>query len=141
MITFLPYANVKKSIEALDVNTLRQQRIDAKSILNILSGKHPNRGLHYHPAVMMWRGCEEMLKGYLEECVMEYIRRGRVNRMVTPSVNYPQTRVPYWWGGPMHGTHRAALMKQNPGWYNKFGWKEPSGQKIHWPIKSNGKLK
>jgi len=141
MITFLPHANVKKSIECLDTNTLGQQRIDIRTILDTLNPKHPSKHLRWHPAVRMWRGYEIMLKGLLDECVMEYMRRGRRNRMVISRVNYAQMRIPLWWGGPTHGTHRVALMKKNPSWYNQFGWKEPSGQKIHWPIKSNGNLK
>jgi hypothetical protein len=69
MQTFLPYANVKKSVKCLDSKRLGKQRVEAFQILNILLNRTKTSGWRNHPAVKMWKGHENALKVYFNESV------------------------------------------------------------------------
>ena len=133
LVTFLPYPSIRKSVSILDTFTLRNQRIIAKLILNTLDPKHSDKLMSIHPGVEMWRGYEEMLKGYLDDCTMEWMARGYPNTMITQKVHYAKMRIPRWWAKKeIHSSHRAMLLKKNPKYYSKFKWKD-SNDRILWP--------
>lgn len=145
MQTFLPYASLKKSAQALDFRRLGKQRVEARQILDILVNNKTG-GWSHHPAVKMWRGHEQTLAAYYNCCIQEWIRRGYENNMVRWYIA-PATKLVYpdWFGGRIHSSHRAALLykaavywdtyKDGPSrsmiaarteleWYDQFGWTE-----------------
>lgn len=146
MQTFLPYLDFKKCAQVLDRQRLGKQRVEARQILNILSGKDKNSGWKNHPNVKRWKGFEPTLRYYLFCMMEEWAKRGyrniktKVNHsFFDPSINFMQTELK-WFDGEYKGNkyriilppwlttqlvrkHRESLMKKKPDYYYKFRWK------------------
>lgn len=133
MQTFLPYASVGDSVKCLDYRRLGKQRVETKQILNALDPSYNKRGWRNHPAVLMWKGHEEMLKGYYNACILEWIGRGYNNTMPIYAVNYAKMKVPKWWGGKIHASHRSNLLRKDAVFYGKYGWEEGPDMPYYWP--------
>jgi len=58
MQTFLPYTDFIQSAKCLDYRRLGKQRLEAKTILNILLNETTKAGWRNHPAVLMWSSHE-----------------------------------------------------------------------------------
>lgn len=130
MQTFLPYASFELSAAALDWKRLGKQRVEAKQILNALSGK--SQGWVNHPATRMWRGYEPALRAYLRTCILEWISRGYQNTMELPPLE--PYAVPPWFGDPaFHASHRSNLLRKDFEYYSKHGWQEPADLPYVWP--------
>ena len=71
MQTFLPYADFKDSAKCLDFRRLGKQRVEAKQILDIITGVNPTSRWRNHPAVKMWQGYEKALLLYQYEMIKE----------------------------------------------------------------------
>ncbi len=132
MQTFLPYPSIIDSVASLDNKRLGKQRVEAMQILKALAD--PGYGWQNHPAVKMWRGYEEMLKFYMNVCIDEWKRRGYKNTMVLVPLDVSNMKTPPWIGNDVfHSSHRSNLLRKDPDWYGKFGWKEPIDIPYHWP--------
>ena len=81
MQTFLPYKSFNESFKVLDYRRLGKQRVEAMQILNVLLGRTKTKGWVNHPATKMWKGYENALKQYLNECIEHWINRGYNNNM------------------------------------------------------------
>jgi hypothetical protein len=135
MQTFLPYANFNTSVKCLDDKRLGKQRVEAYQILRVLTGKSKGNAWKNHPAVLMWKGYEPALRAYMNECILQWKERGFVNNMrfANVPINFEK---PKWLGDKkFHSSHRSNLLRKNPEWYAKFGWKEPSDLSYVWPSK------
>jgi len=44
--------------------------------------------------------------------------------------------MPWWWSGPIHSSHRAALLFKDYDYYSQFGWEEKpaTSSSTLWPI-------
>jgi hypothetical protein len=133
MQTFLPYNDIQKTVECLDWKRLGCQRKESWQILCCLKGIHSLRW-KYHPAVKMWAGYENYLTMYMNNCIIEWIKRGYNNTMEIMTVD--NIVVPDWFGGPIHASHRSALLHKNIEWYGKFGWTEEPKMEYYWPTKN-----
>ena len=110
MQTFLPYEDFEASAEALDYRRLGKQRVEARQILKAL----------------------ETGGGWSNVCIKEWISRGYNNTMVcldTVCIVYP-----WWLGGEIHTTHRAALLHKDPEFYGEYEWTESPELNYHWPV-------
>ncbi len=133
MQTFLPYANVKKSVKCLDSKRLGKQRVEAFQILNILLNRTKTSGWRNHPAVKMWKGHENALKVYFNESVEEWISRGYKNTMKLEIIK-GEIIFPKWFGNKkFHSSHKSNLLRKNFEHYSKFQWKESSELDYWWP--------
>lgn len=131
MQTFLPYSNIQRTVEVLDYRRLGKQRVESWQILKCL--KQENRWKS-HPAVKMWKGYENYLILYMNSCIIEWIKRGYNNNMqIMPVEN---VIVPPWFDGPIHSSHRSALLYKNAEWYGQFGWTEEPKMEYYWPTKN-----
>ena len=72
--TFLPYADFRRTAEALDSPRLGKQRVETLQILRAL--ELPEYGWGNHPAVRMWRGYTPALVCYGLTCVEVWRERG-----------------------------------------------------------------
>jgi len=137
MQTFLPYPDFGASAKALDDRRLGKQRSEALTILRVLSGKV--KGWRHHPAVLMWKGHERALKLYLNACLKEWERRGFRNS-IKKAIVKGRVRYPPWFGNPgFHACHRSNLLRKDPAFYGRYGWKEPPDMAYQWPVgKANG---
>ena len=136
MQTFLPYEDFAKSAEALDYRRLGKQRVEAYQILKTLhtlrAPTQPTKGLGWknHPAVLMWKGHEPTLVRYTLTMCAHWRARGYKDTLFTrildefpfwkPRPPDDDPRPPPWLGFPtFHYTHRANLVRKNPGYYSE----------------------
>ena len=131
MNTFLPYADFHETAKCLDSKRLGKQRLEAKQILDLLTGKADN-SWKFHPCVKMWNGYETVLKVYYNAILQEWIRRGYRNAMkfyeITGKVEFPS-----WLGRKdFHDAHRSNLLRKNFEYYKQFGWKVKKDLKYVW---------
>ena len=134
MQTFVPYPDDTTTALCLDDKRLLKQIVECAQILKALGD--PTYGWQNHPAVRMWRGFVPRLVNYTWTLQDEYAaRRGRTVRVDLP-LRYRFTRPenPGWWGGPIHATHRARLLRKAPGHYRVFGWQDDPSTPYHWPV-------
>jgi hypothetical protein len=133
MQTFLPYPDLKKSLEVLDSRRLGKQRVEAFQILNIILERTDKKGWRNHPAVRMWRGYANALKFYLNSAIQEWVSRGYNNNMKLEKIR-GKIIFPKWFGSErFHASHRGNLLRKNKEYYSKFGWKDSSELDYVWP--------
>lgn len=133
MQTFLPYPNIQRSLNSLDMRRLGKQRVEAKQILNIFDDTNPSSKWRNHPAVLMWQGYIEVLKLYMNVAIDEWIYRGYKNTMQFARIDKRKLIFPSWWNGEIHRTHRSNLLRKAPEHYGQFGWTEPNDLEYYWP--------
>lgn len=135
MQTFLPYPNFRHSIFCLDNKRLGKQRVEAMQLINAL--ERGGGAWFNHPACQMWKDHVGALKVYMNECILEWTRRGFKNTM---NIVYPGSfyTYPLWFGDPdFHASHRSNLLRKDPVHYGKFGWTEPDNLPYIWPVRKN----
>lgn len=134
MQTFLAYPDHAASAAVLDRQRLGRQRVEVLQILRALAGTR--RGWRRHPAVVMWRGARQQLVAYGLAVCAEWVRRGYRDRVAAKLRRFgrPGGPLPRWWGGPLHTTHRAALLAKAPEHYAQFGWDETPKIDYYWPV-------
>ena len=142
MQTFLPYQDFIETAKCLDNKRLGKQRSEAKTILNILTGKskfnkHGKITWINHPAVQMWRGYENSLRIYYNTIVKEWIRRGYQNNMELEIIDYHfDVQHPYWLGNKkFHDSHKSKLLEKDIKFYSKYGWDVKIELPYLWPTK------
>jgi hypothetical protein len=132
MQTFLPYPDIKQSVECLDNKRLGKQRVEAFQIFKALTIS--DYGWKNHPATLMWKGYEPALLYYVDCCIIEWIRRGFNNTMKRSSqkaIVYPK-----WFGdNRFHSSHRSNLLRKDKEYYSRFNWKESPNMDYFWPTK------
>lgn len=130
MQTFLPYPDMKASIESLDNGRLGKQRVETYQILNAILGRPkldgtPYKGWINHPCTVMWRNYVPALKLYLNLSVVEWIRRGFINNIQMEMYDDNELIIPPFIGNEnFHSSHRANLLRKDPDFYSKYGWTE-----------------
>ena len=133
MQTFLPYANIEKSLNALDSQRLGKQRVEAFQILNILLNRTRTKGWRNHPAVKMWRGYENALKLYFNKAVEIWLSRGYKNTMKPERIS-GKIIFPKWFGNrKFHNSHKSNLLRKNKEFYFEFRKKVPDNLPYLWP--------
>ena len=139
MQTFMPFTNFGECAQVLDRQRLGKQRVEAWQIYQSLTD--PDYGWKNHPAVRMWEGYEWALCAYGMAICEEWIDRGYVDNM-RPRFQHEfnrfdwmdQGRIPYWYGGYIHETHRAMLHWKDPIHYaDLYGTFDPEITDYYWP--------
>lgn len=145
MQTFLPYKSFAKSAACLDDKRLGKQRVEAVQLLNVLLT--PGRkGWANHPAALMWKGHEGCLFEYTEAICAEWVKRGFRNELTAKNLYmlfnlnvktlWFSASEPPWLGSrKFHAAHRSNLLRKDPVWYGKFGWKEPPDLEYVWTVR------
>lgn len=144
MQTFLPYASFERSARVLDPRRLGKQRVEALQCLRAL--RVPGYGWRHHPAVRMWRGCDEALAAYGLAICRAWIRAGCADTVAGKLVaelgreprRQPELRrlglLPRWLGRrAFHRAHRSMLIAKDPGWYRPRFPGVPEGLPYLWP--------
>lgn len=132
MQTFLPYPDYVDSARCLDYRRLGKQRVEAFQILKTLRGEG-KMGWRNHPAVKMWKGHEDALAQYMNIMIREWKRRGYKNTM--QEVEVASALPPPWiYSTEICASHRSNLLRKDPEFYSKFGWKEPADLPYIWPV-------
>lgn len=163
MQTFMPYDDFSKSIKCLDNRRLNKQRVEAKQILDRLIYKNYYRCLNKncnrliktnlirircscgsklkiskawknHPAVLMWKGYENALAKYINECIIEWKFRGFNCKL--NYIHIPKLKIPFWIGDKnFHLSHRSNLLRKDKSYYSKFNWKISDDKPYVWPVR------
>lgn len=139
MQTFVPYPDLARSAHVLDRQRLGKQRVEAKQILRANCGL--TKGWVNHPAARMWRGYEGALAVYGIQCCIEWTSRGYVDNLRPEFTAFTAAwaaeggkfRMPPWWGGPIHATHQAALIRKLPENYAPLFGDVPDVE-YFWPV-------
>ena len=148
MQTFLPYADMRRSVQVLDARRLGKQRVECLQVLRGLTV--PDYGWRHHPAVRMWAGRLEALGRYTLECCAEWAESGRADTVadtVTAELaSHGVTSIrdedelartgglPPWWGkASVHESHRSALVRKDPEHYRRFFPDVPDDLPYVWP--------
>lgn len=117
MMTFVTSSDPVECARVLDYKRLGKQRVEAYQILRTLR-KH-SHGWKNHPAVKMWEGHEDALALYMNAMIDEWVLRGYKNTMQKEEIKGATPKLPWWFTWkPLHDSHKAALNRKMPSWYN-----------------------
>ena len=148
MQTFLPYADFRRSAAVLDLRRLGKQRVEALQVLRGLT--RPGYGWRHHPAVKMWRQCEEALGAYGLAVTERWVGHGFADtcdasiRAELAAVGIHEVRpqaelkaaglLPAWLGDRrFHRAHQAALVRKDPDHYRRWFPSVPDDLPYIWP--------
>lgn len=144
MQIFLPYSDFKRSLQTLDNKRLGKQRVETYQIISAITRRPkldgtPYKGWLNHPCTVMWKNYVPALQFYLNCSITEWINRGFKNSMSFEKVNPNEIKLPPFIGNErFHSSHRANLLKKEPEFYNKYGWRENPNDPYVW-MDSEGK--
>jgi hypothetical protein len=81
----------------------------------------------------MWAGYEDALRCYMNACIREWMRRGFVNRMQLAEVSGTPVMPPWLGDERLHRSHRANLLRKDPGYYARYEWDVDPDLPYFWP--------
>lgn len=139
MQTFLPSTDIHECADILDWRRCGKQRVEVLQILKTLSRGPAAKGWAHHPAVLMWRGYEPLLIRYGVAMCVNWINRGYRDTCTDKILSFRKiylgrVKVPPWWSGNIHATHRAALLAKDFMFYREYRWKETPIIEYLWPV-------
>lgn len=125
MQTFVPFHQHHASARVLDNKRLNSQINEAKQLIKAISRSAQDpayRGWSRHPAALMWKQCLPGLRHYHNVMLTEWWERGyaRTEGRYTYRPSLCTTELPWWWGGPIHVSHRANLVRKLPSYYSFY---------------------
>lgn len=138
MQIFLPYSDMRKSLQTLDNKRLGKQRVETYQIISAITRRPkldgtPYKGWLNHPCTVMWRDYVPALKLYMNYAIAEWIVRGFKNTMDFEQYIEDQVTLPPFIGNErFHSSHRANLLKKEPEFYQKYGWTENPADPYVW---------
>ena len=138
--TFIPYPDFKKCAKVLDNKRLGKQRVEAKQILNILTGETQTKGWRNHVVTKMWRDYESALKLYYNIIVEEWISRGFKNTMKLYDIKEPITMPWFVNNKSINTSHQANLIRKYDLYYRPIFPDVPEiyvKYRYIWPSKLN----
>jgi hypothetical protein len=134
MQTFLPYPDVRESIQSLDRKRLFAMCRESRQILcaNVAKRYGVKWGWQNHAAARMWEGFDNALAYYMNSAIVEWRGRGyKYSRSRIPI--HGKIIFPTWFGRSyFHAAHRSNLLRKDPEFYGRYGWKEPLDLEYCW---------
>lgn len=130
MQIFLPYPDMKKSLQTLDNKRLGKQRVETYQIISAITRRPkldgtPYKGWLNHPCTVMWKNYVLALKLYMNYSITEWVERGFKNTMELENISDEKIVIPPFIGNErFHSSHRANLLKKEPDFYSKYNWTE-----------------
>jgi hypothetical protein len=140
MQTFLPYRDFVKCAKTLDKGRLGKQRVEAKQIIDLLDGITDNNWKH-HVATRSWIGYTPCLKLYFNTVIEEWVERKYENNMPLYRVKRKVLFPPWFKDDRVFQSHRCNLVRKDPVFYGKFGWKVDPEAPYFWPVPMRTKSK
>lgn len=130
MQTFVPFADLSASAQALDSKRLNKQLLEGRQIYGILASGKTKGAWVNHPAVKMWRNYDNGLYAYLEavkeECVLRGIQTQKNWDAIEELHHWNWNRgskvvMPPWWSDErVHESHRNNLYVKDSKYYYDF---------------------
>lgn len=156
MQTFLPYSGFRESAEILDKKRAWKQVVEAKQLICSLRASNlPNDWIETksyqaqpfknHPARLMWKGYEELLKLYFNDFLEVCKQVHKINTKIEPLIiNTDFIKFPFWLG--VENFHRAMhsrLIEKNREFYLPLFPDDDcfNESKYFWPIMETQKFK
>ena len=130
MQIFLPYPDMRKSLQTLDNKRLGTQRVETYQIISAITRRPkldgtPYKGWLNHPCTVMWKNYVLALKLYMNYSITEWVERGFKNTMELENLSDEKIVIPPFIGNEkFHSSHRANLLKKEPDFYSKYNWTE-----------------
>lgn len=124
MQVFVPYPDIKKSVQCLDPKRLGNQIY--RECLTIVRG-----GWKHHPVPKMWKNHTHFLCEYALAGLEELSYRGKhypdhYDKFHEIKMRVKDTGPPIWWGDMrVHTSHQANLYHKDPSYYEQFFGKMP----------------
>lgn len=157
MQTFLPYADMKTSLQSLDRARLGKQRSENKQLLQQIIIRDADQQFDLrpgaielldiptckmntarlnHPACEQWWAHAGALAIYHDLTIIVWQSRGYQNNM--PFISKAgKHELPKWWGDErFHSSHRSNLLRKDPKWYGQFSWTDDPTVDYFWPTRS-----
>ena len=137
MQTFLPYADFKRSAQALDYKRLGKQRVETWQVLRAIRGE--TKGWRNHPAALMWNGYEKALVYYGLVICEEWVKRGyndtMTDRFLMEFAKMDEPLVfPHWLGNEeFHRSHQSNLVRKYKEFYEPQFPGVPGNLEYVWP--------
>lgn len=138
----MPYMCIYMSLDCLDNKRLGKQRVEAKQILDAITGK--TKAWLNHPCTQMWIGYENYLKFYINTAIRLWKVRGFKNTMdeyVVDIFDLKIDEIPFWVGvDSFHTSHRLMLLKKNYKHYSRYfdaNEKTIKEAQYYWPKKGD----
>lgn len=117
MQVFLPFPDIKKSIQTLDKIRLWKQVLEAHQLISVIEGK--KQGYRNHPCTKMYSKYPEFLKAYYNTALAEWVLIGRTNYK---PIEIKEVVYPEWYGDDdFHKSHRSNLLRKAVDDYNGIG--------------------
>jgi len=146
MQTFLPYADLRASVEVLDDRRLGKQRVETLQVMRALVV--PGYGWQNHPVTAMWRGYRPALMAYQVETCAAWASRGFADTCLEKTLatldEVPADAaafragdydLPPWFGrDDVHRSHRSKLLAKAPESYAEAFGDEPADLDYVWPV-------
>lgn len=150
MQTFLPYADLRESVEVLDDRRLGKQRVETLQVMRALVV--PGYGWQRHPVTAMWRGHRPALMAYQVETCAAWTARGFADTCLEKTLatldEVPEDAeafrsgefaLPPWFGREdVHRSHRSKLLSKAPEFYAEAFPGEPDDLDYVWPVPTAG---
>lgn len=110
MQVFLPFPDIEKSLRCLDKRRLGKQRVEAKQLIQIVSGD--GKGWKNHPCTRMYTNYLGFLKHYYNKSLEIFREKGGNNVQLQP-IEESEVQNPPWFGdSKFHESHLANLMRK-----------------------------
>ena len=152
MQTFLPYADFARTASVLDTKRLGKQRVETIQIVRALTRE--KYGWRHHPAVLMWRGCEEALGrygltmveawttlGFADTCaatIRADLAAAGIHDVRSQADLAAAGALPRWLGDEeLHRSHRSALVRKDPEHYRLVFPDVPDDLEYVWPSRTD----
>ena len=122
----------------LDYRRLGKQRVETKQIIQAL--ERGSGGWVNHPATKMWADYKQALILYGMTICKAWRARGYKDKQLEwfserleglEIMKFP----PWLFNEEFHASHRSNLLRKDPEYYGKFGWKETPDLPYIWPVK------
>ena len=145
MQVFVPYPDLKQSVQCLDKSRLGNQVYrECLTILSVLkkgptTPKGNPTGWYNHPATQMWYNHSYFLCEYAFAGLEELSYRGLHYPNIFDKVHEIQltkrdTGPPMWWGdNRVHLSHRSSLLQKDPDHYRQYFEGTPK-MDYFWPV-------
>lgn len=106
----------------LDNSRLNRQREEAILILNtLLDMNSAPLARQHNPFVIMWQGCTDALKVYINHCIRHWRQRG--NKCLADEYPVDEATVVWpWWftWDRVHLAYKCSLLRKDPSYYQKI---------------------
>lgn len=132
MQIFLPYPDFKQSVECLNNIHLNSQKWNCQVMAKTFTR---NDRWASHPTFLAWKPYYESFKYYHDLVVDEWLKRGFRTIAVKYETPKPDKRFLPWFIGEemFHQSHRSNLLRKDPTYASRFGWRDPDDLPYLWP--------